>query len=96
MNLGLIQFNVLNFDIVMTFRSMTNINFYVQKKKNTTDKCGKKILCISTTCFGLFDQPSSVCSLMHIDNRKLLQDGVSSLPILNKMILQKLLFQKVE
>ena len=90
-----IQSNDLNLDIISMSRLMTKINSYIQEK-NTTHKYGKKLLYISTTCFGLFDQSSSFSSIMHINNRKLLQDGVSYLQILNKMILLKLLFQNVE
>lgn len=55
----------------------------------------EKMLYISTTRFGLFDQPSSVSSIMLVNNWKLLQDGVCPLQILNKIILLKLLFQNV-
>ena len=62
-------------------------------RKNTNDKYVKMIY-VSTTCFGLFDKASSVSSIMHINNRKLLQDEFSSLQKLNKNYFTKIIISK--
>lgn len=70
-------------------------NKFLCSEKSTPDKYVKKLY-ISTTCSGLFDKPSPNSSIMHINNRNLIQDEASFWQVWNKMILLELLFQNVE